>query len=195
MSASTTIPASHTAPDDLPLGAHLVTPRRLYMHHGMYAGNGRVIHYSGFKRLFRLNVIEEISLEEFTKGRCLQVRTHAAPQFPGAASVKRARSRLGEQRYSLIRNNCEHLVEWSLSGRSRSSQVEGWKRRLLGWLVRGRTVQSLGDALLVSIFGQLPSDECRCAADARPALAPTPALPRASRRGGSESVSSEILPA
>lgn len=165
------------------------------MHHGIYAGNGRVIHYSGFKRLFRLNVIEEISLEEFTKGRCLQVRTHAAPQFPGAAGVKRARSRLGERRYSLIWNNCEHLVEWSLLGTSRSSQVEGWKRRLLGWLMRGRTAQSLGDALLVGVFGRLPSDECRCAAEARPVPAATPAFPRASHQAGSELVSSEILPA
>lgn len=30
--------------DDLPLGAHLTTPRRGYVHHGIYAGSGRVIH-------------------------------------------------------------------------------------------------------------------------------------------------------
>ena len=30
-----------------PLGAHLVTPRRGYTHHGIYVGNGIVIHYAG----------------------------------------------------------------------------------------------------------------------------------------------------
>jgi hypothetical protein len=38
--------------------------------------------------------------------------------------VRRARSRLGENRYHIIRNNCEHFCEWSLSGVSRSRQLE-----------------------------------------------------------------------
>jgi hypothetical protein len=38
--------------------------------------------------------------------------------------VARARSRLGENRYRLTTNNCEHFCEWCLSGESRSEQVE-----------------------------------------------------------------------
>ena len=39
---------SFLGPDDEPpLAAHLVTPRTLYSHHGIYVGGGRVIHYSG----------------------------------------------------------------------------------------------------------------------------------------------------
>lgn len=30
----------------IPLGAHLVSPRKRYRHHGIYVGNGRVIHYA-----------------------------------------------------------------------------------------------------------------------------------------------------
>jgi hypothetical protein len=38
--------------------------------------------------------------------------------------VSRARSRLGENRYRLLTNNCEHFSEWSRFGTSRSPQVE-----------------------------------------------------------------------
>jgi hypothetical protein len=30
-----------------PIGAHIVTPRRGYTHHGIYAGEGRVVQYGG----------------------------------------------------------------------------------------------------------------------------------------------------
>jgi len=43
--------------------------------------------------------------------------------------VARARSRLGENRYRLTTNNCEHFCEWCLSGESRSEQVERIVRR------------------------------------------------------------------
>ena len=33
-------------------------------------------------------------------------------------------SRLGEQRYNLLFNNCEHFAHWCKTGRHRSSQVE-----------------------------------------------------------------------
>jgi hypothetical protein len=38
--------------------------------------------------------------------------------------IRRARSRLGENRYRLLRNNCEHFCEWCVHGISRSLQVE-----------------------------------------------------------------------
>jgi len=114
---------------ELPLGAHLTTPRRGYVHHGIYAGDGRVIHYAGFKRLFRRGPVEEISLAAFAKGRGFRVQAWAAPRFSGAERVERARSRLGESRYRFWSNNCEHFVEWCISGESRSSQVETWRAR------------------------------------------------------------------
>ena len=40
--------------------------------------------------------------------------------------VERARSRIGEQRYRITTNNCEHFCEWCLRGESRSEQVERW---------------------------------------------------------------------
>jgi hypothetical protein len=108
----------------LALGAHLTTPRWGFVHHGLYVGNGRVIHYAGFKAWLRRGPVEEVSLAEFAGGRALQVHTHLAARYSGLAAVRRARSRLGEDRYRFLSNNCEHFVQWCLSGISRSSQVE-----------------------------------------------------------------------
>jgi hypothetical protein len=118
------------AAPSLPIGAHLTTRRRGYAHHGLYAGEGRVIHYAGFKRFWQRGPVEEVTLEEFARGRGWEVKPWVAPKFAGQAAVERARSRLGESRYRLWTNNCEHFVVWSISGASESAQVEAWKRRL-----------------------------------------------------------------
>ncbi len=38
--------------------------------------------------------------------------------------VRRAWSRIGESRYQLLSNNCEHFCHWCLFGESRSEQVD-----------------------------------------------------------------------
>lgn len=110
--------------DEIPLGAHLVTPRRGYVHHGIYAGNGRVIQYGGFNRLLERRPVEEVPLDRFTRGRGFAVKAWAAPRFDPAEVVARARSRIGEDRYRLLSNNCEHFAQWCIGGQSRSHQVE-----------------------------------------------------------------------
>ena len=118
------------------LGTHLTSPRRGYVHHGIYAGDGRVIHYAGFHRAFRRGPIEEISLEQFARGRGVQAAPASAAHFGGSEVVARARTRLGENRYRVWTNNCEHFVHWGLSGTPRSTQVERLGRRLrllLAW--------------------------------------------------------------
>lgn len=114
----------------LPIGAHLTTPRRGYQHHGIYAGAGRVIHYAGFGRLMHRGPVEEVSLDDFTRGQGLTVRNRVAPTFAGTACVERARSRLGENCYRLLSNNCEHFAEWCITGSSRSRQVDAWRARI-----------------------------------------------------------------
>lgn len=110
--------------NDLPVGAHLVSPRWGYLHHGIYAGHGRVIHYAGFNRPLSRGPIEEVSFDRFAQGRAVHRRPWAEPRFSGDAVVERARSRLGESRYRFWTNNCEHLATWCVSGQSRSAQVD-----------------------------------------------------------------------
>lgn len=113
-----------------PLGTHLITPRRGYVHHGIYAGTGRVIHYAGFGRSWRRGPVEEVSIERFANGRDVRALPASAATFGGAEAVARARMRLGEDRYRVWTNNCEHFVHWCLSGTSRSTQVERLTQRM-----------------------------------------------------------------
>lgn len=112
-----------------PLGAHLVTPRRGYTHHGIYVGQGRVVQYAGLARGLRTGPVEEVSLEQFADGHALRIRGEASPCFDGAEVVRRARCRIGENRYHLLTNNCEHFCEWCLRAEPRSYQVDEWLSR------------------------------------------------------------------
>ena len=116
--------------EQLPLGAHLVSPRRGYTHHGIYAGGGRVIHYAGFSQGWRRGPVEEVPLESFSCGHPVAVKHDADACFPGPVRVDRARRRLGEDRYSLWTNNCEHFCAWCLRGTSHSAQVEALRALL-----------------------------------------------------------------
>jgi len=110
--------------DDEPAaGAHLVTQRRGYQHHGIYVGAGKVVHYAGFAASAHRGPVCEVSLAQFAGGQTVTVHPHPLPKFAGDEAVRRARSRLGENRYRLLTNNCEHFCAWCLFGESRSEQV------------------------------------------------------------------------
>lgn len=108
----------------LPLGAHLVTERNGYEHHGIYVGNGQVIHYAGFSRRQRRGPVERISIHCFACGYTVTIKCDASPCYDGAEIARRAGSRLGESNYRLLTNNCEHFCSWCLFGECRSAQVD-----------------------------------------------------------------------
>src|SRR5262245_45142880 len=101
--------------EEPPFAAHLVSPRALYTHHGIYLGQGRVIHYAGLACGLRRGPVEIVSLEDFAHGRGIRVRCDVR-RFDGGEVVERARSRLGERRYRILSNNCEHFCAWALRG-------------------------------------------------------------------------------
>ena len=115
--------------EEPPLGAHIVTPRRGYTHHGVYVGGGNVVQYRGMARSLHRGPVEEVALTQFAQGCPVRVRSEALPCFDSDEVVRRARSRLGEDRYHLLTNNCEHFCEWCLRGTARSFQVEAWLAR------------------------------------------------------------------
>jgi hypothetical protein len=98
------------------IGSHLTTPRTAYTHHGLYIGNQQVIHLTSNSK------VETVSLDEFTNGH-----GYSEPSFHSKFSrqdiVKRAQSRLGNEDYSLVFNNCEHFVNWCLHDKPHSKQV------------------------------------------------------------------------
>src|SRR5215469_13896613 len=118
------------ANEEPPAGAHLITQRIGYVHHGIYLGAGKVIHSGAVSGLLPRGPVEEVSLEVFSRGRGVCIRAGMPTRFPPDEVIGRARSRLGEDHYHLLKNNCEHLCEWCLRGSERSYQVE----RLQNWL-------------------------------------------------------------
>jgi hypothetical protein len=104
-------------------GSHLVIRCRGYAHHGIYLGAGRVMHYAG-RIKYAQGLVEEISLVEFSEGRAFRTEILQSGRFDGNEIVRRARSRLGERRYDLLKNNCEHFCNWCRLGENRSLQVE-----------------------------------------------------------------------
>ena len=115
------------ASENLMIGSHLVTERLGYTHHGLYAGAGKVVHYSGLSRSLHRGPVQEITLEAFANGHPVWIRQNPNARFAGHEAVRRAYSRLGEDRYRLISNNCEHFCTWCVHGESRSEQIDVWK--------------------------------------------------------------------
>ena len=110
------------------LGAHLVTERDGYEHHGIYVGDGQVIHYAGFSGRRRCGPVEQVSTAAFARGHAVHVRPDHCPRYAGAEVARRAGSRLGESNYRLLTNNCEHFCAWCVFGEGRSEQVSACLR-------------------------------------------------------------------
>lgn len=117
---------------------HLQAPRQhgLFLHHGIDLGDGSVAHYLEGRQILRS------PSEEFSRGE--PITTVDYPEgacSPVGLTLRRAMSRLGEQRYNLLFNNCEHFAHWCKTGRHRSNQVEDWVHTgSLGALALGQFV-------------------------------------------------------
>ena len=117
---------------------HLQVPRQhgLYNHHGIDLGDGTVAHYLEGRAILRS------PLEEFSRGELPSVVTYNPEECSAPrVTLRRAMSRLGEQNYNLLFNNCEHFAHWCKTGRHRSEQVENWLHHgSLGALALGQFV-------------------------------------------------------
>jgi hypothetical protein len=92
----------------------------IYQHHGIDIGDGSVIHYRKPSE-----IIEQTSFETFSKGNKVYVRQYPDGfSFISEVVVKRSFSRLGENKYNLLFNNCEHFASWCKIGISESKQVK-----------------------------------------------------------------------
>ena len=109
-------------------GDHLQVPRQhgLFNHHGIDLGDGSVAHYLEGREILRS------SLEEFTQGNEPCIINHTQESSTGV-TLRRAMSRIGEQDYNLLFNNCEHFATWCKTGRHRSSQIDSAVERALQW--------------------------------------------------------------
>ena len=100
---------------------HLEVARQhgLFKHHGIDLGDGTIAHYLKGRQIIRS------ALEEFCSGQRFNVVSHKNAS-PSELTLKRALSRIGEERYNLLFNNCEHFANWCKTGKHRSHQMEDW---------------------------------------------------------------------
>lgn len=91
----------------------------LYKHYGIDCGDGTVIHYRKPSE-----TIERTSLATFSQGNPIYMAEYSDGfGYIADVVVERAKSRLGEQEYNLLFNNCEHFTNWCKTGISDSKQI------------------------------------------------------------------------
>lgn len=94
----------------------------VYKHYGIDCGDGTVIHYRKPSE-----IIEQTSLATFSRGNPIYVAEYSEGfgYIPDVV-VERAKSRLGENNYNLLSNNCEHFASWCKTGISDSKQIRNY---------------------------------------------------------------------
>ncbi len=110
--------------DDLHHGDHLYVKRKglLYSHHGIYAGEGLVIHFKGTVREKKDPVVTMTDIDNFLEGGKLK-RRYYKKRLPPDETLRIAMDHLDLKEYSLAFNNCEHFATFCATGKKKSSQV------------------------------------------------------------------------
>lgn len=143
---------------DIQAGDHLISRKGLYDHHMLCSDKCtdqlKIIEYSGpvtgnisadvlssvaSKGLFAFGKVVERSypVTEFLKKKILKIKwPPELERFSVTEVIERARSRVNETWYDLLKNNCEHFVTWCKCGLSVSRQVSN------GCLLIGEVVYS-----------------------------------------------------
>ena len=106
----------------MPRADHIFVHRTGYTHHGIDAGDGTVIHYTGEVGQKADAAVRRTDIVLFARGGEIQVRAYAACD-PEDRTIDRAMGRLGESKYHLVINNCEHFATWCRTGKHESEQV------------------------------------------------------------------------
>ncbi|MBI5091934.1 MAG: lecithin retinol acyltransferase family protein [Candidatus Hydrogenedentes bacterium] len=122
-------------------GDHIRVKRRGFWHHGIDCGDGTVIHYTGEPKNLTNAAVARTPMAQFAKGGVVRTVKSACAHDPEEI-LRRASSRIGETRYGVVRNNCEHFAHWCRTGLPSSKQV---RRALAG----AGTVAVAGVAVLV----------------------------------------------
>ncbi len=84
-----------------PIGAHMVTPRRGYTHHGIYAGRGRVVQYGALSRGLRRGPVEQVPLSQFAQGRAIWICLHESRGLDRAQDPNGGKSKAIPKSYSI----------------------------------------------------------------------------------------------
>lgn len=96
-----------------------------YQHHGIDCGDRTVIHY----RKVGTATVARTGAEAFALGNPVYTVPNPVSFIPDVV-ISRAESRIGEQRYNLFFNNCEHFANWCKTGENVSRQLSDFGLQL-----------------------------------------------------------------
>lgn len=110
-------------------GDHIKVQRWLgiYEHHGIEIEDEYVIHYTGEgESSEKTNAqIKKTTKYEFSNDSDIKIVQYSYEEsLPSEEVVRRAKSKLGEQHYNLLFNNCEAFAMWCKTGDKSSKQVD-----------------------------------------------------------------------
>lgn len=119
-----------------------------YAHHGIYVGEGKVLHYLDDRGIC------ECSLEIFADGMPVDTVPYLVFDTFGPEEIlRRAYSRMGEREYNIVFKNCEHFATWCVCGLEHSGQVQRAAAAMAGvgaFVARRALVGAAGGAVLRS---------------------------------------------
>ena len=118
-------------------GAHIRVQVQSIYHHGIYIGNDEVIQFG--LPIDMLRPKEEVkvlksSVEEFLQGGFLEVRIFDRKERKikndDQKIVEIAISKLGEDGYDIVHNNCEHFANFCVFNKKESQQVDNIREEI-----------------------------------------------------------------
>lgn len=119
-------------------GDQVRVKREYYYHHGVYIGNGEVVHFcaengDGMADPAAVKV-RKTSLAQFLLGGFSEVRECSLAEKMQRRKpdeiVQAALLRLGEGGYDALKNNCEDFSNECAFGKRMPSQVDGFKKKI-----------------------------------------------------------------
>lgn len=124
--------------EKLEAGDHIRVKRPHYYHHGVYIGDGMVIHFTGEQNDSILEpekvLIRKTTIEFFANGEIVE---KAKPGFLEKRHVKNpkitveeAEKAIGEGNYDFLHNNCEDFANRVCYDKKLTSQVEAIKDKI-----------------------------------------------------------------
>lgn len=106
-------------------GDIIYTKHKLYKHYAIYINDNSVIHYDGKidDIWLRKMCIRKSTMDRFLDGKNKYYIYNNEAGYSPKDTVNRAKSRIGEKKFNLIWNNCEHFAMWCKIGKNESYQV------------------------------------------------------------------------
>ena len=116
-------------------GDHIRVKTDQLYHHGIYLGDEEVIQFGGPFDMFadpKSIVVEKVNIEQFLIGGFLEVKEFDRKERKNKRTpdeiVNTAVSMIGTGGYDILRNNCEHFVNYCIFGEKKSSQIDDFRK-------------------------------------------------------------------